>query len=85
MYSVVLILFSNLLFAQCQFIPGGSCENKKTIESDVLTKVRELQLEVSSCQKKSLSIERLLNRDLTKIKDQLNDVVNALDLGLTGE
>ena len=70
---VILVLLSSLALTQCQVIPGGSCDVKTMAENDVLMKIRELTLEVSSCKEKSLETERLLydvTSRLTKTETQ---------------
>ena len=60
MIHAILVLLSSLALTRCQVIPGGSCDVKTMAENNVLMKIRELTLEVSSCKEKSLATERLL-------------------------
>ena len=73
---VVLVLLYSLILTRCQIIQGGSCEVQRIAENDLLMKVRELQMEVSSCKEKSLATERLMTSRLAEMEIQLSTYRN---------
>ena len=67
-----LFIWTAVSVAKCQVIRASNCQVRNNFEHSIMTIVREMQLQLSSFQQKTLESSRVLNDRLVKIETELS-------------